>query len=136
MRPPSNGITAEVIRDCMKPYSLNPDLLEDTVNSLPPPPPDATPAWRHRRLSRLMQEVAIFMPADDGQAKLAAQAVGLRELAGRLQRECHAPGVSVVELCRLSRCAADGGGADAAGRWFRWGDGGRAGGRGMPKRCR
>ena len=48
---PTNGITAEVIRDCMQPYGFNPDLLEDFVASLrrrprglrdlAAPPPDA-----------------------------------------------------------------------------------------------
>ncbi len=40
MNPPSNGITAEVIRDIMPPYRLDPDLMAATVAALPPPPPD------------------------------------------------------------------------------------------------
>jgi hypothetical protein len=104
---PANGITAEVIRDCMKPYGFNPDLLEDFVASLPPPPPEASTAWRLRHLTRLVQEVAIFMPADDAQARLATEVVGLRELAGVLRRRAADPGVPTGELCRLGRTAAD-----------------------------
>jgi hypothetical protein len=104
---PTNGITAEVIRDCMQPYGFNPDLLEDFVASLPPPPPEASAAWRLRHLTRLVQEVAIFMPADDAQARLATDVVGLRELAGVLRRRAVAPGVAVGEQCRLSRTVAD-----------------------------
>jgi hypothetical protein len=104
---PANGITAEVIRDCMKPYGFGPDLLEDFVASLPPPPPEASAAWRHRHLTRLVQEVAIFMPADDAQARLAADVVGMRELAGVMRRKAVAPGVTTAEQCRLSRTAAD-----------------------------
>jgi hypothetical protein len=104
---PANGITAEVIRDCMKPYGFSPDLLEDFVASLPPPPPEASTAWRHRHLTRLVQEVAIFMPADDAQARLATEVVGLRELAGVLRRRAADPGVPTGELCRLGRTAAD-----------------------------
>jgi hypothetical protein len=104
---PANGITAEVIRDCMKPYGFSPDLLEDFVASLPPPPPEASTAWRHRHLTRLVQEVAIFMPADDAQARLAADVVGMRELAGVMRRKAVAPGVTTAEQCRLSRTAAD-----------------------------
>src|ERR1700722_20334820 len=107
MRPPSNGITADVIRDCMKPYGFNPDLLEDTVDTLPPPPEGASPAWRHRRLTRLVQEMAIFMPADDAQARLAGPVIVLRELAGTLERRALLAGTSVAEMCRLSRCAMD-----------------------------
>ena len=104
---PANGITAEVIRDCMKPYGFSPDLLEDFVASLPPPPPEASTAWRLRHLTRLVQEVAIFMPADDAQARLATEVVGLRELAGVLRRRAADPGVPTGELCRLGRTAAD-----------------------------
>src|ERR1700678_3268781 len=100
MRPPANGITAEVIRDCMKPYDLNPDLLEDTVDTLPPPPAGASPAWRQRRLTRLMQELAIFMPADDAQARLAAQVIVLRELAGTLERRGLLAGAGGGGVCR------------------------------------
>ena len=106
-RTPANGITAEVIRDCMQPYGFSPDLLEDFVAALPPPPPEASAAWRHRHLTRLVREVAIFMPADDAQARLAAEVVGLRELAGVLRRRAADPGVPTGELCRLSRTAAD-----------------------------
>jgi hypothetical protein len=104
---PANGITPEVIRDCMKPYGFSPDLLEDFVASLPPPPPEASEAWRLRHLTRLVQEVAIFMPADDAQARLATNVVGLRELSVVLRRRAVDPGVPTGELCRLCRTAAD-----------------------------
>jgi hypothetical protein len=35
---PSNGITAEVIREMMPPYALSTDLLAATFAVLPPPP--------------------------------------------------------------------------------------------------
>ena len=47
------------------------------------------------------------MPADDAQARLATDVVGLRELAGVLRRRAVAPGVAVGEQCRLSRTVAD-----------------------------
>lgn len=43
---PSNGITAEVIREIMPPYHLSGGLLEATFTALPPPPPDPPATWR------------------------------------------------------------------------------------------
>src|SRR5271165_21303 len=104
---PSNGITPEVIREMMPPYHLSQDLLEGTFAALPPPPPDATPAWRETRATRLIAEIATLMPATAGQARMAAQVLVLRELADNLARQVYAPGVSVAEMYRMSRGAGE-----------------------------
>jgi hypothetical protein len=49
---PSNGITADVIRDLMPPYHLSADLLAATFITLPPPPADAAQAQRASRQGR------------------------------------------------------------------------------------
>src|SRR5208337_258648 len=100
---PTNGITPDVIRDTMPPYHLSQDLLEGTFAALPPPPPDASPAWRQARATRLIAEIATLMPANAGQAPMAAQILVLREVADNLASQVYAPGVSVAEMCRLSR---------------------------------
>ena len=104
---PSNGITPEVIREMMPPYHLSQDLLEGTLSALPPPPPDATPAWRETRATRLIAEIATLMPATAGQARMAAQVLVLRELADNLARQVYAPEVSVAEMYRMSRGAGE-----------------------------
>src|SRR5271165_1356695 len=104
---PSNGITSDVIRNAMPPYHLSQDLLEGTLSALPPPPPDATPAWRETRATRLIAEIATLMPATAGQARMAAQVLVLRELADNLARQVYAPGVSVAEMYRMSRGAGE-----------------------------
>jgi hypothetical protein len=53
----SDGITPEVIRGVMPPYHLSLDLLHATFAALPAPPPDATPAWRRARVTRLTAEI-------------------------------------------------------------------------------
>jgi len=104
---PSNGITQDVIREMMPPCDLNHDLLVGMVTALPPPPPDAPPSWRQARIARLVQEIAIFMPADAGQARLAAQIVVVREAADDTFARSHAPGLTVEQVGRLRRTAAD-----------------------------
>ena len=104
---PSNGITPDVIREMMPPYHLNHDLLEGMVRALPPPPPDAPPSWRQARIARLVQEIAIFMPADAGQGRFATQIVVVREAADDTFVRSHAPELTVEQLCRLRRTAAD-----------------------------
>ncbi len=104
---PSNGITQEVIRDIMPPYQLSTDLLEGAFAALAPPPPGATAAWRHARINRLVREIGGLMPADAPQARIAAEIVIVREATDDTLARSHAPGLMVVELCRLRRTAAD-----------------------------
>src|SRR5208282_2853537 len=104
---PSNGITAEVIRDIMPPYHLSTDLLEGTFAALPPPPADASPAWRLRHITRLTAEITALKPADSGQARLAAGILILREAADSVIARAYAPGVTIEQMCRASRSAAE-----------------------------
>ena len=106
MTPPSNGITTEVIREIMPPYHLSADLLEATIATLPLPPPDAPAAWRHERITRLVEEIAAYLPANAAQARIAAQILIVRELADTLTNRAHAPEVTVEQMCRLSRASA------------------------------
>jgi hypothetical protein len=104
---PSNGITQDVIREMMPPYHLDHDLLAGMVTALPPPPPDASATWRQARIARLVQEIAIFMPADAGQARIAVQIVVVREAADDTFARSHAAELTVEQVCRLRRTAAD-----------------------------
>jgi len=104
---PSNGITAAVIRDIMPPYHLSTDLLEGTFAALPPPPADASPAWRQARIIRLTQEITALKPADAGQARMAAGILILREAADSVIARAYAPGVTIERMCRISRSAAE-----------------------------
>src|SRR5580693_4994202 len=106
MSQPSNGITAEVIRDSMAPYELSPDLLNATFAAIPRPPPEATTDWSHARIGRLTQEISTLMPANAAQARIAAQILVYRELADTAATIAHTPGVTVAEFCRLARTAA------------------------------
>jgi hypothetical protein len=107
MTTPSNGITQEVIRDLMPPYRLDQDLLAATFACIAPPPPDATPAWRHARITRLLQEIAAQKPADAAQARIATQILTTRELADTVTAGALAPGLSLAELCRAARTTAE-----------------------------
>jgi hypothetical protein len=100
------GITPDVIREMMPPYHLSADLLEGAVTILPPPPPDASACWRHARLSRLVREISVLMPVDAAQAKLAAQIV-VRETADDTLGRANVPGLTVEQVCRVRRAAAD-----------------------------
>jgi hypothetical protein len=104
---PSNGITPDVIREVMPPYHLSQDLLEGTFAALPPPPSDATPAWREARATRLIAEIATLMPATAGQARMAAQILVLREAADTLASQVYAPGATMEQMCRAGRGAAE-----------------------------
>jgi len=106
MTPPSNGITPEVIREILPPYHLSGDLLEATITALPPPPPDAPARWRLDRITRLVEEIVAFLPADAAQARIAAQILIMRERADALTTRSYAPDVTVDEMCRLSRTSA------------------------------
>jgi hypothetical protein len=106
MSQPSNGITAEVIRDSMPPYELSADLLNATFAAIPRPPPEATTEWSHARIARLTQEISTLMPANAAQARIAAQILVYRELTDTAATLAHTPGVTVAEFCRLARSAA------------------------------
>jgi hypothetical protein len=101
------GITQTVIQEMMPPYHLDADLLEGAVTILPPPPPDASASWRQARLTRLVREISVLMPADAAQAKLAAQIVVFRETADDTLDRANAPGLTVEQVCRVRRAAAD-----------------------------
>ncbi len=107
MSHPSNGITAEVIREVMPPYCLSPDLVDATFAALPPPPPDASTAWRHARITRLLGEIVAHKPADAAQARIASQILILREAANTLAAKLHASDATIEQLCRLGRAIAD-----------------------------
>ena len=101
------GITKDVIRDIMPPYSFDPDLLAGAVGILPPPPPDASASWRQARLRRLVREISVLVPADATQAKLAVQLVVFRETADDTLGRANLPGLTVEQVCRVRRAAAD-----------------------------
>ncbi len=104
---PSNGITAEVIREVMPPYRLDPDLMAATVAALPPPPPDTTTAWRQTRLTRLLGEIAALKPADAAQGRIASSLLIVREMADSFAARVHAPGLELNEMCRVSRTTTE-----------------------------
>ncbi len=103
---PSNGITSEVIRDSMAPYLLSPDLLHATFAALPAPPPDATPAWRRARVTRLAAEIVAPMPANAEQARIAAESLIFRELSDTFAKAAQVPGHAADQMCRLGRTAS------------------------------
>ena len=103
MTPATNGITPEVIREMMPPYQLSADLLAAAFASIPPPPPDATQAWRQERAARLVQEIAGLMPADAPQARIAAQILIVREATDDTFARVNTPGLTVEQICRLRR---------------------------------
>jgi len=103
----SNGITPEVIREMMPPYHLDTDLLEGTFRALAAPPAGATMAWRHARITRLVREIGGLMPADAPQARIAAQILIVREATDDTFSQSHTPGLTVEQVCRLRRTAAD-----------------------------
>ncbi|HLB99371.1 MAG TPA: hypothetical protein VJK90_16980, partial [Acetobacteraceae bacterium] len=102
---PSNGITPEVIRESMAPYLLSLDLLHATFAAIPAPPPDATPAWRRARVTRLTAEIVAPMPANADQARISAQVLIFRELADTSAKAAQAPGQTADQMCRMARTA-------------------------------
>ena len=106
MTTPSNGITPEVIRGVMRPYHLSQDLLHATFAAIPAPPPDATPAWRRARVTRLAAEIVAPMPANAEQARISAELLIFRELANTFAKASQAPGQTGEQMCRLGRTAS------------------------------
>src|SRR5580658_5567588 len=107
MSEPSNGITPEVIRSFVPPYCLSQDLLAATIAAIRPPPPDAPEPWRHARITRLLEEIEAYHPADSAQARLVTQLLIVREAADTFDAGINAPGLTAEQRCRLSRCAAE-----------------------------
>jgi hypothetical protein len=107
MTVPSNGITAGVIRDIMPPYTLSNDLLAATFATLPAPPAAATPPWRHERATRLVGEIAGFLPADAVQARLAAEIVLAREMMRDTFARSNAPRLALNQVCRVRRVSTE-----------------------------
>ena len=97
--------TAPTFQQSMPPFHLGHDLLASIFTAIPPPPPDATTAWRHARIARLIAETTALLPADAAQGRLAAQIIILREVADDTMRRSNAPAPTVAELCRLRRTA-------------------------------
>jgi hypothetical protein len=89
----------------MAPYLLSLDLLHATFAAIPAPPPDATPAWRRARVTRLTAEIVAPMPANADQARISAQVLIFRELADTSAKAAQAPGQTAEQMCRLARTA-------------------------------
>jgi hypothetical protein len=88
---PSGGMTQDVIREMMPPYHLSDGLLQVMFAALPPPPPDATAAWRHARITRLrswaLRGLRLPLPLPPPLVRFAAQA-----RKGRGRRSAFLPG--------------------------------------------
>jgi len=100
---PTNGITADVIREAMPPYQLDTDLLATMLAAVPPPPPDTSMALQQQRAARLVHEVAGMMPADAPRARIAAEIVLVREATADGLARANAPGLTVEQVCQLRR---------------------------------
>jgi hypothetical protein len=105
MSAPSNGITAEDIREMMPPYTLSDNMLQATFAT--PPPGDGSTAWRHARIARLTREISTLMPANAAQARQAAGILMVREMARTIAARVHAPELTVPEMCRVGRVAGE-----------------------------
>ncbi len=71
--------------------------------AIPPPPAAATAAWRHARVTRVIEEVAARVPMDAAQGHLAAQIAVFQFMADGLAAQIHAPGLDMLEMYRLTR---------------------------------
>ena len=74
---------------------------------MPPPPPDASPAWRRARLTRIIEEVAARVPMDAAQGHLAGQLVVVQFLADDMVGRITAPGLALAERRLVARTADD-----------------------------
>jgi hypothetical protein len=77
------------------------------LTAMPPPPPDASPAWRRARLARVIEEVAARVPMDAAQGHLAGQIVVVQFLADEMLGRVSAPGLALAEQRLVSRMADD-----------------------------
>jgi hypothetical protein len=113
----SAGFDHRLVQEAMPEYRLSPDLLDGLLTALPSPPADAPVAWRHARLTRILQEPAALHPLDAAQARIATQIVVTQFLADDTSERSCAPGLTVEQVCRLRRTAREL--MDAAGRLAR-----------------
>ncbi len=97
------AITFRVIQELMPEYHIPPDLLNGVFAAIPPPPAAATAAWRHARVTRVIEEVAARVPMDAAQGHLAAQIAVFQFMADGLAAQIHAPGLDMLEMYRLTR---------------------------------
>ena len=74
---------------------------------MPLPPANATAAWRHARLARIIEELAARVPMDAAQGHLAGQIVVTQFLADDMAARIHAPGLALADMCRLNRTTDD-----------------------------
>jgi hypothetical protein len=107
MADPSNGITFRTIQEAMPEYHIEADLLGGVLTAMPPPPPDASPAWRRARLTRIIEEVAARVPMDAAQGHLAGQLVVVQFLADDMLGRITAPGLPLAERRQVTRTADD-----------------------------
>ncbi len=97
MPDPSNGITFRTIQEAMPEYYLSQDLLHAVLTAMPPPPPDATAAWRKARLTRIIEEIAARVPMDPAQGHLAGQLVVVQFLADEMMQRLMTPDLPLAE---------------------------------------
>ena len=105
MSEPSAGITFKVMQEMMPEYNIPPDLIEDVVAALPPPPAGSTPTWRAERLNRVIEDIASRVPMNAAQASLAGQIVIATALANDMAKRACAPELDDAARCRLARTA-------------------------------
>ncbi len=78
-----------------------------TFAALPAPPPDATQAWRHARITRLLTEIATLKPADAAQARIASHVLIVRGLTDTIAARAQAPDLPIDQICRIARTTAE-----------------------------
>ena len=76
------------------------------MTAMPPPPADASPAWRRARLTRIIEEVAARVPMDAAQGHLAGQLVVVQFLADDMVGRITAPGLALAERRLVARTSA------------------------------
>jgi hypothetical protein len=103
MAEPSAGITFKVIQEMMPEYHLSPDLLDGLMAAMPPPPAEATGAWRQQRVTRVIEEIAARVPMDPAQAHLAGQIAVVQFMADDMAGRIGTPGQTPEEMHRLVR---------------------------------
>jgi hypothetical protein len=107
MTEPSNGITFRTIQEAMPEYHIDTDLVNGVLTAMPPPPPDASAAWRRARLTRIIEEVAARVPLEAAQGHLAGQLVVVQFLADDMLGRIATPGLALAERRLAIRTADD-----------------------------
>ncbi len=101
--PPSEiGITASVIQAMMPPPCISVSLVDATLATLAPPPPDASAAWRRARITWLIEEIIAYQPTNAAQAHVAAQVIMVRALADHLASRALEPELTVKQMCAVT----------------------------------